>query len=151
MDANTCRRINIRYLADHRYSRTRLAEDLGYSGTNYINQLCGGFGSFGSNAARKIEKHLNLPKGWMDQPHPDLYDIQELSKGLDISEEDVAALPQVIEGREERSAYDYPPTEPTNLHSLNGEELVEVVIAGLPSLSREGQKAILRALIDELS
>lgn len=91
MDANTCRRLNIRYLADHKYSRNFVADKLGYIGTNYINQLCGGFGSFGSRTARKIETVIGLPKGWMDSPHTDLYSIRDLAEGLDITEEEIIA------------------------------------------------------------
>lgn len=84
MDVETTRRLNINYLAN-KHGRGALAELLGYDGTNYLNQLCGFFGSFGSRVARKIEIKLGLPRGWMDNTHPDLYDPDELTKTAGIS------------------------------------------------------------------
>lgn len=63
------RRTNINLLVDLYEDRTQLAEALGYKDTIYINQLCGGHGSFGSNTARKIEQQLSLADGWMDVTH----------------------------------------------------------------------------------
>ena len=77
MDANQKRRVNIRYLTDTRLSRKALAEKLGYDGPNYINQLCGRLGSFGSGTARKVEKVLGLEHGWMDELHLDIYSVDD--------------------------------------------------------------------------
>jgi len=87
MDVNDKRRLNIKYLADIKYGRIALAEMLGYQDANYLNQLCGGFGNFGTRTARKIESCLSLPHGWMDNSHPELYEPGDQSK-----EELIAAL-----------------------------------------------------------
>ena len=73
MDVKQIRRLNIKYLADVKHTRSGLATKLRYDDTNYINQLCGNFGSFGNATARKIEKALKLAHGWMDNLHPELY------------------------------------------------------------------------------
>lgn len=65
---NEIRKANIRFWAD-KIGRQTLADKLGYKDTIYINQLCGGHGSFGGRTARKIEQALDLPVGWFDQPH----------------------------------------------------------------------------------
>ena len=67
-------------------SRKNLAESMGYSDTNYINQICKGHGSFGSATARRIEAAIQLPKGWMDVRHK-----QENSK--DALKEMISQLP----------------------------------------------------------
>lgn len=73
MDIKRIRITNIKYLAD-KYGRERLAEcdERKKWTTNYINQLCGGFGSFGASTARRIEKGLDLSFGWMDILHSDI-------------------------------------------------------------------------------
>lgn len=73
MDIKLIRIANIKYLAD-KHGRERLAEcdERKKWTTNYINQLCGGFGSFGASTARRIEKGLNLSFGWMDVLHSDI-------------------------------------------------------------------------------
>ena len=85
MDAIDKRRLNIKYLADVKYGRIALAEKLGYQDANYINQLCGGFGAFGNRTARKIEKTLDLPHGWMDTLHSDLYKAELLSEPQELT------------------------------------------------------------------
>lgn len=35
---------------------------------NYVRQVISGYAPFGERAARKIEKTLNLPAGWLDSP-----------------------------------------------------------------------------------
>lgn len=127
MDANTCRRLNIRYLADHKYSRNFVAEKLGYIGTNYINQLCGGFGSFGSRTARKIETVIGLPKGWMDAPHPDLYSIRDLAEGLDIAEEEITGAQETPGVGESKGKYSITPDT-----SPEEEELLQTLRAASP-------------------
>lgn len=73
MDIKLIRIANINFLAN-KHGRERLAEcdERGKWTTNYINQLCGGFGSFGTGTARRIEKGLGLSFGWMDMPHSDI-------------------------------------------------------------------------------
>ena len=80
MDVTKKRRINIRHLADITHGRKVLAEKLGYDDTNYVNQLCGGFGNFGNRTARKIEQRLALSHGWMDDLHPDLYNLDTVDE-----------------------------------------------------------------------
>jgi len=71
MEVTEIRRLNIKYLADVKYGRAQLSELLGYQDSNYLNQLCGGFGAFGNRTARKIEAKLGLQKGWMDNLQPE--------------------------------------------------------------------------------
>lgn len=66
MTVDEIRRANINYWAD-KLGRSILAQKVGYPDTIYINQLCGGHGSFGKRTARKIEKALNLEEGEFDQ------------------------------------------------------------------------------------
>ena len=73
MEAAEIRMINFQYLCDTKYSRAYVAEKMGYPDTNYVNQLCGSFGSFGTPTARKAEKAFDLTPGWMDNLHPSLY------------------------------------------------------------------------------
>lgn len=61
------------------YSRKQLASEMGYQDTNYLNQLCGGHGSFGSATARKIERCADLTKGWMDVRHTNDSPHEELA------------------------------------------------------------------------
>ena len=68
MTIEEIRQKNILYWAE-KLGRGTLADKIGYKDTIYINQLCGGHGSFGSRTARKIEKRLGLPQGWFDQEH----------------------------------------------------------------------------------
>ena len=78
MTVSEIRRANINYLAE-RWGRKELAERLGYSDTVYINQLCGGHGSFGNRVSRKIEERLGLQRGWMDIPYTqwNLYELPD--------------------------------------------------------------------------
>lgn len=73
MDVREIRQRNAAYLADKRYGRSVLASKLGYSDNNYLNQLTGGHSAMGGRTARKFEKALDLPEGWMDAPHPALW------------------------------------------------------------------------------
>lgn len=73
MDIKQIRTANINHLAD-KHGRERIAEcdERKKWTTNYVNQLCGGFGSFGASTARRIEKGLNLDYGWMDLMHSEI-------------------------------------------------------------------------------
>lgn len=84
MDIKLIRISNIKHLAE-RHGRERLAEcdERKKWSTNYINQLCGGFGSFGASTARRIEKGLDLPFGWMDIPHPDITYTNDYNSATD--------------------------------------------------------------------
>lgn len=68
MTIEEIRRANINYWAD-KLGRNLLAKKCGYPDTVYINQLCGGHGSFGSRTARKIERSLGLKVGEFDVLH----------------------------------------------------------------------------------
>ena len=63
-----------------KYGRGDLAKKLGYKDAIYVNQLCGGHGSFGTNTARKIETKLRLEHGWMDNLHDDETYLAYVSK-----------------------------------------------------------------------
>lgn len=67
MTVNEIRRAHINFWAD-KLGRDVLAAKVGYPDTIYINQLCGGHGSFGGKTARKIEKALGLKEGAFDHP-----------------------------------------------------------------------------------
>lgn len=71
MEVEEIRRTNINYWAE-KLSRKSLAERCGYNDTVYINQLCTGHGSFGKATARKLERALDLSRGWFDVFHPEL-------------------------------------------------------------------------------
>lgn len=68
VDIREIRTKNINFWAD-KLTRKVLAQRCGYTDTVYINQLCGGHGSFGNKTARKIERALNLPRGYFDAYH----------------------------------------------------------------------------------
>lgn len=73
MDIKQIRTANINHLAV-KHGRERIAEcdERKKWTTNYVNQLCGGFGSFGASTARRIEKGLYLDYGWMDLMHSEI-------------------------------------------------------------------------------
>lgn len=78
------RAINIRKLRET-YSRAELALAIGASGS-YISQVTGKppkppSANIGSPKARKIEKCLGLPRGWMDHEHHDHGINEELAAG----------------------------------------------------------------------
>ena len=102
MDVVEKRRLNIVYLADKKYGRAMLAEMLGYQDTNYLNQLCKGFGSFGGRTARKIEVKLGLTHGWMDDIHPETMDSADKKIQRDV----VDSMLQTITTNEARELLD---------------------------------------------
>jgi len=73
MDIKQIRTANINYLAD-KHGRERIVEcdERNKWTINYVNQLCGGFGSFGMSTARRIERGLGLDYGWVDLMHPSI-------------------------------------------------------------------------------
>ncbi|MBT12284.1 MAG: hypothetical protein CMI02_09635 [Oceanospirillaceae bacterium] len=73
MDVKEIRRLNARHLAERKFSRQLVAKRLGYADNNYLNQLLTGHSQMGDRTARKFEKSLDMPNGWMDQPHPELW------------------------------------------------------------------------------
>jgi hypothetical protein len=73
MRVKRIRQLNALYLADVKYGRAKLAEKLGHTETNQINQAVRGFGSFGDKFAAQFEDRLGLGEGWMDTPHPALW------------------------------------------------------------------------------
>lgn len=102
MTIEEIRLIHINYLAD-KWGRNTLAEKLGYDGVNYLNGLCSGHTNLGSNAARKIEKKLNLPVGELDEMRPYLLTNQgakitaELLREMDsLSDEQFAIVQATI-------------------------------------------------------
>lgn len=99
MDISDIRRANILALAE-KHSRSVLAKKLGYSDTIYINQLCGGHGSFGGRTARKIEKSLNLADGWMDQLHSNdsKLSVREDSQGYNPGHNKIPLISRIQAG-----------------------------------------------------
>lgn len=71
MEIKEIRVHNLLLLAE-KFGRNIVAERLGYSDTNYLNQLCSGHGSFGNATARKVEKAFGYSTGWMDNFHKSL-------------------------------------------------------------------------------
>lgn len=72
LEVREIRRLNAQYLAE-KVGRRVLADKLGYSDTNYVNQIVKGHANIGPGTSRKIENVLDLPEGWLDAPHPDLW------------------------------------------------------------------------------
>ncbi len=97
MEIKQIRVLNIRYLAE-KHGRIRIAESDPRPEKkwtdNYINQLCGDFGSFGNATARNIEKGMGLPKGWMDSIHPELTypKVEGVSIEPDVNREKIMEL-----------------------------------------------------------
>lgn len=63
------RRRNIRLLAAQWDGATGLARKLGLSGPSYISQLTRGTRPVTEKTARKLERQLDLPAGWLDRDH----------------------------------------------------------------------------------
>lgn len=70
MDIKEIRRENLRLLAKEKGGQARLAEMLGMS-LSYLGQIIGKnpVKGIGDAIARRVEKELELPHGWMDQAH----------------------------------------------------------------------------------
>ena len=81
MDIHQIRLTNLRYW-DEKLGRKLLAEKAGYSDTNYLNQLVGHHENIGSRTARRLEKGLNLEKGWFDLPHYKHWGDEEPDSGV---------------------------------------------------------------------
>lgn len=73
MDSKKIRQLNLRFVADVKYSRKELSEKLGYQDSGYLNQILSGHARMGDRTARSIEESLDIPKGWMDAPHPSIW------------------------------------------------------------------------------
>ena len=72
MEAKEIRLLNAQYLTD-KHGRQEASAKLGYQDNNYLNQILGGFSPMGGRTARRFEDAFDLPNGWMDTPHPDLW------------------------------------------------------------------------------
>lgn len=72
MEVREIRRLNVGYLTE-KVGRRVFADKLGYSDTNYINQIVKGHAKIGPGVSRRIEEAMDLPEGWLDAPHPDLW------------------------------------------------------------------------------
>lgn len=72
LEVREIRRLNVRHLTD-KIGRRAFADKLGYSDTNYVNQIVKGHAKIGPGTSRKIEIALGLAEGWLDAPHPDLW------------------------------------------------------------------------------
>lgn len=93
MTIEEIRRANINYWAD-KLGRNLLAKKCGYPDTVYINQLCGGHGSFGSRTARKIEKQLGLRVGEFDVLH-DYLEVKKAPGELQAVRTNVKKVPLI--------------------------------------------------------
>lgn len=71
MDVHKVRRANLRSLIEKWGGPTTLAKRLGHASGSYLAQLAGPNPSREVNekVARSIEQSLDLPLGWLDQPH----------------------------------------------------------------------------------
>jgi phage repressor protein C with HTH and peptisase S24 domain len=77
MDIKEIRRVNLRY-QQHKavragLSKSDFADKVGTSSST-LSQILGdkAVRNLGDELARKIEMHLELPRGWLDQQHPEL-------------------------------------------------------------------------------
>ena len=76
MEIKDIRKRNAQYWMDS-VGRGALAEKMGYKDTVYLNQIYIGTSNVGTRTARKFEKALELNRGWMDAPHPDLWTLDQ--------------------------------------------------------------------------
>ena len=70
MEVKEIRQRNVFELAEY-FGREDLAEMLGYPDAGYLNQIARGASKIGDRTARKIEKVLGKPVGWLDHLHDD--------------------------------------------------------------------------------
>jgi hypothetical protein len=100
MDATTYRKLNLRYLCA-KSSRQDVAHKSGKS-IAQINQLLGRIngnnGRFGTVIARDLERSLDLQYGWLDAPHPELWDADSGAAAIGLIEDDAASyIPSLID------------------------------------------------------
>lgn len=69
MKINDVKRFNLGLLAHQLGGRASLAEKLGYTDTNHINQMVGGFSPMGPKLTQKIYDAIELPTLWLETPH----------------------------------------------------------------------------------
>ena len=83
------RRLNFLGLCD-KHSRKSVAKKMGYLDTSYINQITNKNTKtkIGDKVARKIERVMCLPDGWMDVPHTELWPESECRNSPKLSEND---------------------------------------------------------------
>lgn len=63
--------------------RERLAKRLGYTDTNYLNQVVRGHSKLGNPNAKKWAKALGLEPGWFDRPLPPADDQEEVPTAIE--------------------------------------------------------------------
>ena len=83
MDVNEIRRKNLVALIKEHGGQKSLAELVRPTAPGYISQLVNGTRNVGGTTARRFEKQLGKPHGWMDQPH------EKDSQSVAIAEETV--------------------------------------------------------------
>lgn len=69
MDAHEVRRKNLMALIAEHGGQKALAERVRPTAPGYISQMVNGTRNVGGVIARRFEKHLGKPHGWMDQCH----------------------------------------------------------------------------------
>lgn len=96
MDVHKIRRANLRRLIEQWGGPTTLAKRLGHASGSYLAQLAGPNPSREVNekVARSIEESLDLPTGWLDQPHNGNGGSSSANRKRDI---DVTMVSRVIE------------------------------------------------------
>lgn len=73
MSVKDIRRQNFSSLLELKESRIEYAKKLGYESANYINQIASGFTGIGQKLASRIEEAEGVPRGWLSEPHPELW------------------------------------------------------------------------------
>ncbi|MBF0625797.1 MAG: hypothetical protein HQL82_13440 [Magnetococcales bacterium] len=69
MDVREIRRRNLQSLVQKHGGQKALSNLVPPTSSGHISQMFNGTRGMGSAVARRIEKCLNRPHGWMDQPH----------------------------------------------------------------------------------
>lgn len=77
MDVKTARRQNLNMLIDQHGGEVETFADQYDLSANYLSQLRNSRG-MGDKFARKVERRVDLPEGWMDQPHTNLWENEAL-------------------------------------------------------------------------
>jgi len=97
MDIHDVRRNNLQYILDSRYpgagQQVRFSEDIGWKPqrTSALVREKNPKG-MGGTAARLIEQHFNLPRGWLDEAHSNLWAGKE---GFEIAEASPVYVSQI--------------------------------------------------------
>jgi len=69
MDIGEIKRLNLRLLAEKYDERADLSIIIGYSDTDYVNQLCKGHSPIVKKSTAKIHQAFDLKDLWLETPH----------------------------------------------------------------------------------